>query len=291
MVIAFLPRLLLPPLCLVAAAWCTGRGASGFRAVRARTLLVARGVPTDRPGPATLPPADVLGRWRDLPIGVFSALIALAVGMAALTGGALAALCVVVAVGVLGLARWSHRLGAGARYERSLVVATEELARQLRSGAGTSAALAVVASTSQGPLRADLDGLLVRVEAGATLGEALGWWAEQRPLSAVRLTAGAIGVGTVSGGLRARTADGLAAALRQRDRARREAASLAGQAQLSAVVMTVTPLAFAAVLAAGDRAARDFLVRSPAGLACLAVGLTLDLAAAAWMVRLTASVA
>ena len=41
-------------------------------------------------------------------------------------------------------------------------------------------------------------------------------------------------------------------------------------------------------LAVADRSARVFLLRSPVGLACLAVGLALDLGAAAWMVRLAA---
>lgn len=290
MVTPFLPRILLPPLCLAAAAWCTARGSAAFRSARARSLLAGSEVHTDRSGLSALRPAEMLRRWRDLSIGRLCASVGIGLGTAALVGGPLAVLAVAVSAGALGLARWSQRLGADARYERSLVVAAEELARQLRSGAGVSAALAVVAATSHGPLRVDLDGVLARVDAGATLGEAMTWWAETRPLSAVRLTAGAIVVGAVSGGLRARTADGLAAALRQRDRARREAASLAGQAQLSALVMTVAPLAFAAVLAVGDQAARSFLVRSPVGLACLAVGLALDLAAAAWMVRLTASV-
>ena len=288
--IPIVSRVLLPPLCLAAAIWCLGRGGAASRAARVRTLLAGNGVPTGESGMPGLGSTAVLRCWRDAPTRTVCGLVGIGVGTAALVGGALAALGVVVSAGALGIARWSHRLGADARYERALVVATEELARQLRSGAGTSAALAVIAATSQGPLRADLDGMLAHVEAGSTLGAALARWAEERPLSAVRLTAGAIGVGSVSGGLRARTADGLAAALRQRDRARREATSLAGQAQLSAVVMTVAPLAFAAVLAAGDRAARAFLVRSPAGLACLAVGLALDLVAAAWMVRLTASV-
>ncbi len=282
--------MMMAPLCLGAAAWSAGWARNASYAARAWARLADGAEAGQRSHPARAGPRESLRRWRNAPTSTVCALGGSCVVLAGLAGGAIATLGTTVVLGAVGIARWAYRLGAPARYERTLVDAAEDLARQLRSGASTFAALAVVASSSSGLLGQDLDRLLARIQGGASLIEALAMWAEERPLPAVRLMAGAIGVGTMSGGLRALTADGLATVLRQRDRARREASSLASQAQLSAVVMTVAPLAFAVLLAAGDRAARDFLLRSPAGVACLGAGLALDLGAAAWMIRLTAIV-
>jgi Flp pilus assembly protein TadB len=92
-------------------------------------------------------------------------------------------------------------------------------------------------------------------------------------------------VGHQSGGLRARLVDDLAIGLRQHHDARREGAALAAQAQASAAVMVVAPLAFGLVLAATDAAARQFLLDTPLGALCVAAGLVLDLLAAVVMAR------
>ena len=96
----------------------------------------------------------------------------------------------------------------------------------------------------------------------------------------------ALALGAVSGGPHARAVDGLAGTLRERSRLEGEVGVLAAQARASALVITVAPLAFALLAAATDPSAADFLVRSPAGLACLAGGLALDGAAAAWMAQI-----
>jgi len=278
--------LVLAPACLAAAATCARLAAASA----GRSELRRRLGDTVAPGPPVAVPARVIAllRWQDVPGSVL--------GIAAVLGGVTGALVAgpfwsVVApslAAVAGLARWAHRLGDGARYDEALIDVVDELARQLRSGAGLLGVLPELASTVQGPVRADLEAVVARCTAGVPLADALGAWVQQRPRPGVRLVAATLGLGASSGGLRARAVDELAASLRRREQIRRDATALAGQAQLSAVVMTVSPLLFAALLAAGDPSARQFLLHAPAGLICVAVGLTLDLVAAAWMVRITA---
>jgi Flp pilus assembly protein TadB len=52
-------------------------------------------------------------------------------------------------------------------------------------------------------------------------------------------------------------------------------------------VLSIAPAAFAVVLGLTDGAAARFLLRTPAGWLCLAVGLGLDAGGAWWMARLT----
>src|ERR687898_228054 len=55
----------------------------------------------------------------------------------------------------------------------------------------------------------------------------------------------------------------------------------------TALALSIAPAAFAVVLGLTDGAAARFLLRTPAGWLCLAVGLGLDAGGAWWMARLT----
>jgi tight adherence protein B len=89
------------------------------------------------------------------------------------------------------------------------------------------------------------------------------------------------------GGPGAATAlDGLAEGLRATLTVEREVIALSSQARLSGSVMALVPLGFAALLSGTDERARTFLLRSPIGIGCLVVGLTLDAVAWWWMRRL-----
>jgi Flp pilus assembly protein TadB len=52
-------------------------------------------------------------------------------------------------------------------------------------------------------------------------------------------------------------------------------------------VLSIAPAAFAVVLGVSDGAAARFLLRTPSGWLCLAIGLGLDAGGAWWMARLT----
>lgn len=52
-------------------------------------------------------------------------------------------------------------------------------------------------------------------------------------------------------------------------------------------MISVAPVAFCTLAAATDPRTATFLFRQPAGLACLAAGLSLDALGALWMARIT----
>ena len=195
-----------------------------------------------------------------------------------------AVLVAIGAVGALHLARGRR----AARLESELPALLEAVARALRSGAGLPIALREAAAGDSAAAE-ELRTVLGAGERGLGLADALARWAQRRPRPAVRLVVGALTVALTAGGSPARGVDGVAATLRERAEVEREARSLATQARASAVVVTLAPVGFGALGALGDEGSAGFLLGSPAGLACLLVGLLLDAAGAVWMHRIARS--
>jgi tight adherence protein B len=125
------------------------------------------------------------------------------------------------------------------------------------------------------------------VEQGAPLLPELDDWARARPVAAVRLASAAVAVGAANGGRQARAIEAVATTLRERAAVHHEAVGLATQARASALLMTVTPIVFAIVASIVDPPLGHVLLHTPLGLGCLAIGLALDGAAAAWMAQIT----
>ena len=230
------------------------------------------------PGPAR--------RWRAAWIGLAAAG---ASGALVAGGPALAALGLAAAVSGPWLLLRARRGVGAATVEAALAPVLEATARGLRAGASLPTALAAAATGAAPAVSADLAG--VAGAAGAATGgglvAALDRWADDRPLPGVRLTAAALALAAEVGGGGARALDGVALTLRQRQVVAGEVRALATQARLSAVVLTLAPLAFAALAAAGDPRSAAVLLRSPVGQGCLAAGLALDAVGAVWMARIT----
>jgi tight adherence protein B len=127
------------------------------------------------------------------------------------------------------------------------------------------------------------------VVSGVPVAQATDRWQRRAPGASGALVAAAIGLAAHAGGAAARAVDGVAATLRERRDVDAEANALAAQARLSAVVIAVAPLGFAAVAVAADPRATDFLLGSPIGWLCLAAGLGLDVASVLWMRRIVGS--
>jgi tight adherence protein B len=210
-----------------------------------------------------------------------------AVGLLGLLAGGpvLAGLGLAAAVGASVVALGSQAGRRDARLERELPGLLEAVARSLRSGASVPGSLRDAAATDS-LAAADLAEVVADANRGRPLAEALDRWADRRGSAAVRLVVGVLTVALTSGGAPARAVDGVAATLRERAEVDRELRALATQARASAVVITVAPLAFAALGLLGDDQTADFLLRTPTGLACLAVGVALDGTGAWWMARI-----
>ena len=177
-----------------------------------------------------------------------------------------------------------------ARRDRQLPDALDRLGASLRAGDAIGPALVALAPAVADPLGGELQGVGRSIEHGGGVAEALARWAGAPHSSRdVRLVAAALTVGAGSGGEVARAVDGVAATLRERHEVAAEAHALATQARSSAALLVVAPLAFAGLVATVEPGAVAFLVTTPIGLACLLLGIALDVVGALWMARIVRS--
>lgn len=284
----------------------TGLGLSRRGAVVARLGGEAPPPPPGAPGsPAGVPrrsltvPAQILAALTDAALPVEPAfawtawMVAVVVGplVGLLAGGPGLAGVTLLAVALApALAVRSRRGTASARLEQSLPGALEAVARSLRSGASLRQAVAEAAASPAGAggrvLAAELARAAAEVGQGASLVVALEGVAARRPLPGLRLGVAALCLGAETGGAQARAVDGVAATVRERLAVAAELRALASQARISALVIGLAPVGFGGFAAATDPKTARFMFHTPAGLALLAVGLTLDGVGWLWMQRL-----
>ena len=222
--------------------------------------------------------------------GLGRALVALGLlaGVVAAAGGVRLVVAAGAGLGVAAIARRRHQAALPARWRRAqLPEALDRLAATLRGGASVPVAIADVGGGFPAPLGPELAALGAEAAGGRPTADVLDAWASAHDDRGTRLAATALVLAGSVGAAPARAADGVAATLRERADLADERHALAAQARMSAVVLSVAPIGFAALLSASDAGAQAFLLGSPAGWACLATGLVLDAAGAAWMTRLT----
>lgn len=264
-------------------AWRSGRQWWAANRALARTGL--------RPASPRTVPAAIDRALDDAGIDVNHALafhawlgaIALALAAGVVTSGGPVLVAVVVVVPVVGVV--ASRGRAARQRIRQLPLALDAVAAGLRGGASLRAAIAD-AGTIGGRLGAELDLIASHAGAGRSLAEALGEWAHAAGDAPSRLAGAALVVAAELGGPGAAAVDAAAASLRERTAADDEVAALSVQARLSALLLTLAPIGFAFLLTSLDPTSARFLVGTPAGWACIAIGLGLDGAGALWMSRL-----
>jgi tight adherence protein B len=175
-----------------------------------------------------------------------------------------------------------------ARRDAQLPDALDRLASALRAGQAVGPALVELAPLVPEPLGTELRPVAAALQHGGTVAHALRTWsAGPASSSDVRLVAAALTLGADAGGEVARAVDRVAATLRERRELAGEVRSLAVQARASAAVLALAPLGFAALVATIQPGAIVFLVRTPVGLSCLALGLALQTTGTLWMARIT----
>lgn len=240
------------------------------------------------------PPHRVSGLLRDagLPVDPSVAWTAWCASTVVVTGLAswavgvgLASVALATAGGLGGLVTALRRGSTGRLVEGSLPDALERLASAMRGGAGTLQGLGEVAATTAGPLGVELRQVVAEVGRGATLEGALQRLQHRQPEPGVSLAVVALLLGAEAGGAHARALEGVAASVRSRLGVVAEVSALGSQARLSAFVIAAAPLGFAGLAVGTDRTSATFLLRTPLGLACLALGLALDGVGAWWMHR------
>ncbi len=177
--------------------------------------------------------------------------------------------------------------GRGPGMEGALAAWLDAISRSLRSGAGLATALAEAAPSTEGtPLEEVAGALAVRIDDGEGAVEALAAMDGSAGDPGVSLACRSLRLVARAGGGPAELVEGVAATVRDRAAQRAEAWALSTQARWSAGLIAGAPLAFGLLVAATDPRATGFLAGSPAGLACLVLGLLLDAAGVAWMVRI-----
>ncbi|MBT5851713.1 MAG: hypothetical protein HOH36_14900 [Acidimicrobiaceae bacterium] len=166
----------------------------------------------------------------------------------------------------------------------------EMIARSLRGGTNLRGALAD-AMKHDSPAAHSLRPVMLRINAGDRLGEALDAWASRIDDPAADLVRAVLRLGDETGTAVASSLEQAATSLRDRAALTAEIQALSSQARLSSMVIGFAPLAFLAVSAIVDPASAAVLVTTRFGLACLALGLGLDVIGVRWMRRIGAGVA
>lgn len=191
------------------------------------------------------------------------------------------------------LVRQWHGRNDTARRDAQLPEALERLAAAARAGRSLPAAIDELATTAPEPLRHEVAAVAAALAQGMPLERAVeAWVASTVPGPGdLELATTALALGARAGGEVGRSLDRVAATLRERRELRGEARALATQARASAGVLTVAPVAFALLVSVIEPGVVGFLLTTPPGLACLTVGLALDVTGAIWMARIVAEAA
>ena len=167
--------------------------------------------------------------------------------------------------------------------DEQLPEALESIARSLRAGASLPMAVAEVGRALPAPVGEQLLEIAGNAARGRSLVVSIDEWAQRTSGESVGLVAAALSLAAEVGGAAARSLDGVADTLRDREAARREVRALSTQARASALVIGLGPVAFAFIVLVTDPSSAAFLVSSPIGFVCLASGVALDALGAVWM--------
>jgi len=167
----------------------------------------------------------------------------------------------------------------------------EALARSVRSGSSIRGAITATATGATGAAGRDLVHLAARLDHGTPLNAVLDEWRHRRSdVRDVALVTVALRIAADAGGSVAQALDGVADTIRGEQHLRAEIRALASQAEASALLVALLPLAFGFIAGAADPSTITFLVSTPVGLVCLAGGVALDAGALVWMRRITAGI-
>lgn len=172
-------------------------------------------------------------------------------------------------------------------YDTLLCNQLDAVVSKLAGGSSLPGALAASADTATAVGR-DLDLVLQRQRHGQSIQLSLDRWAASRATPGVVLVAAALAIAGESGGSQRNALVSVQSTLRERESLGREIRALGSQARTSALVLAVTPIGFAAFVALVDERIAEFF-STPAGWACVTVGLALDAVGALWMQRLAES--
>jgi tight adherence protein B len=180
------------------------------------------------------------------------------------------------------------------RHDRRRAIAMDEgmadgvraIAAGLRAGLSVPQAIRFAADEAEAPLAGSLARIVDAADVGEPLDTAIHRWARDAGTADARLVEGVLGLHRRSGGDLPRVLDRVAETLRERRAVSREVRALTAQARLSGAILGLLPIGFFAFLWLTSRRDIEGAFRTPLGLACLGLGLLLELLAFLWIRRL-----
>jgi len=197
---------------------------------------------------------------------------------------------VVIASVVAGVVRAVRRRRARAvtpiMIEERFADAVGALAAAVRSGASLTQAIRYAATEAVPPVRDDLGTVVEQLDTGIALDRALRSWSSTRPTANVELVVGALELHRRSGGDLPTVLDQVVGTIRDRVSIAREVRSLTAQARMSAWILGLLPVGFFGFLWLTSRRDIEGAMSTPVGIACVVVGLLLELGAFAWIRKL-----
>jgi tight adherence protein B len=169
--------------------------------------------------------------------------------------------------------------------DEDLVPVLDALVSSMRAGSSVHSAIEGAAGRADGR-SVGLGSVAAALTSGAPLDASLRAWSDASGGTGRQLVADAIAISGSAGGSPAEAVAEVTRTLRERSAIAREVRAAASQARASAAVLIVMPVAFLALAAVSDRRVFRFVLGSPGGWLCLALGLSLDAVGAAWMAAL-----
>jgi Flp pilus assembly protein TadB len=170
---------------------------------------------------------------------------------------------------------------------RGLVDLIDDMARQLRGGRGVGTGLLEAVTNSSAELQEVMEPVVASLTIGTPPSRAVAALGTRHNNRDLHSFATLLGAGEQLGGIRPDALDGLTVMMRERTTAGADVATQAAQARVSAIVLGCAPIVFCGLLVLSDGRSSAFLLHSPIGLGCAALGLTLDLCGAVWMSAVT----
>ncbi len=158
----------------------------------------------------------------------------------------------------------------------------------MRSGLSMPQALDYASEESPEPIGGSMRTLVGRVDAGEPFDLAVDDWAHDVGTDDARLLAGVLRLHRRSGGDLPGVLDQVGTTLRDRRAAAREVRALTAQARLSGTILGFLPIGFFGFLWLTSRSDIEGAFRTPAGLAAIAVGLSMEGVAFVWIRHLLA---
>jgi tight adherence protein B len=172
------------------------------------------------------------------------------------------------------------------RLEEQLIDACVGMAAAVRSGMSLVQALGFAAEEVGEPLGPALRDIARAHDLGLPLAEALERWASDLGSDDARFVAAAMRLHRSIGGNLPEVLEQVASTLQERRAVTREVRSLTAQARLSGAILVLLPVGFFLFLSITSPHDMGAAYRTPAGLAAIATGGTLDLLAFLWIRRL-----